>query len=132
LTRMNISITEYLFKVHQPDGKRHIPESEQFSDTLTLVRICRRARGARLQRRVQLRPTGLCERCAPALRAFAPRVSRSDARGDAEHEASAFAGGCNLMIRSHSPGSYKSTRRLLSLAGATLSNQTNLCENCYK
>jgi len=42
------------------------------------------------------------------------RVSRSDAHRDAEH-----AEGWR-------------TRRLLSMAGATLSNKTNLCENCYK
>jgi hypothetical protein len=41
------------------------------------------------------------------------RVSRSDAHRDAEH-----AEGWR-------------TRRLLSMAGATLPNQTNLCENCY-
>jgi hypothetical protein len=71
------------------------------------------ARGARLQRRVQPRPTGLV---SAALRLSAPsrlRVSRSDARGDAEH------------------AERWRTMRLLSLACATLSNKTNLCENCY-
>ena len=42
------------------------------------------------------------------------RASRSDAHRDAEHA----EGG--------------RTRCLLSMAGATLPNQTNLCENCYK
>jgi hypothetical protein len=41
------------------------------------------------------------------------RVSRSDAHRDAEH-----AEECR-------------TRCLLSMAGAILSNKTNLCENCY-
>jgi len=41
------------------------------------------------------------------------RVSRSDARRDAE-----YAEGWR-------------TRRLLSMAGVTLPNKTNPCENCY-
>ena len=57
-----------------------------------------------------------CEHCASSLRASASprlRVSRSDARRDAEH-----AKRCGTM-------------RLLSMAGATPPNKTNLCENCY-
>jgi len=52
---------------------------------LTFVRVCRIARGARLRRQVQPRLTGLV---SAALLLSAPsrlRVSRFDARGDAEH-----------------------------------------------
>ena len=67
-----------------------------------------------LQRRVQPRPIGLVSAALPLSAPSRLRVSRSDARGDAEH-----AEQCR-------------TRHLLSIACSTLSNKTNLCENCYK
>ncbi len=78
-----------------------IEHLQQFSDTLTPVRVCRVAQG--------VRSAALPISAPPRLRA-----SRSDAHRDAEHA----EGG--------------RTRRLLSMAGATLPNKTNLCENCYK
>jgi hypothetical protein len=78
----------------------------QFSDTLTPVRVYR------LRQRVHPRPTGLVSAALPISAPSRLRVSRSDARGDAEH------------------AERWRMRRLLSIACATLSNKTNLCENC--
>ena len=79
----------------------------QFSDTLTPVRIYRIARDTRLRRRVHPRPTGLVRAALPLSAPSRLRVSRSEARGDAEH------------------AERWRMRRLLSIACATLSNKTN-------
>jgi hypothetical protein len=93
-------------------GLMKIEHLWQFSDTLTPVRVYRIARDTRLRRRVHPRPTGLVSAALPISAPSRLRVSRSDARGDAEH------------------AERWRMRRLLSIACATLSNKTNLCENC--
>ncbi len=65
---------------------------------LTLARVCRIARGARLRRRVQPCPTGLVSTAIPLSAPSRLRVSQSDALRDVEH-----AGRCRA-------------RRLLSIA----------------
>jgi len=75
---------------------------------LTLVRVCRIARSARLRRQVQPRPTGRVSAAFPLSAPSRLRVSRSDARGDAEHaermshEAYAFAGVFNPVQQDQS------------------------------
>jgi len=83
-------------------GLMKIEHLWQFSDTLTPVRIYRIARDARLQRRVHPRPTGLVSTALPISAPSRLRVSRSDARGDAEHEASAFNSVCNPVQQDQS------------------------------
>ena len=76
--------------------------SMYISDTSTLVRVCRIARGARLRRRMHPRPTGLVSAALPLSAPSRLRVSRSDARGEMSHEASAFDGVFNPVQQDQS------------------------------
>ena len=98
------------YNSRSPSARRH----EAHTGFIAVLRYVDPCPGLPHRARRPLAATGAapskrsCECCAPALRAFALRVSRFDARGDAEHaermlhEASAFAGVFNPVQQDQS------------------------------